>query len=238
MSDSGKRYNDREVALILRMAADLEAQPGRSVTPHAGGRTRAEIEDIAAAAGIAPGAVHAAFDAWLAEAGGTLSGIVGGATVLRIERHITGELSDDAMVELIDRGRWNLGTRTGDVTQQPGVVRWIQATAEGPSTEVELARRDGNTRVRIFANHENSAGWSLLAAGGTSVLLTALFIVAAEPPVPAVLALFAGSAGAAALTVRVLWRRSVARTKQRLLKLMDQLETGARSLVDHTSRSE
>ena len=237
MSDSGRRYNDREVALILRMAADLEAQPGRSVTPHAGGRTRAEIEDIAAAAGIAPGAVHAAFDAWQAEAGGSLSGIVGGATVLRIERHITGELSDEAMVELIDRGRWNLGTRTGDITQQPGVVRWIQASAEGPSTEVELARRDGNTRVRIFANHENTAGWSLLAAGGTSVLVTALFIMA-EPPVPAVLAMFAGSAGAATLTVRVLWRRSVARTKQRLLKLMDQLESSARSLVDHTSRSE
>ena len=238
MSDAGKRYSDREVALILRMAADIEAQPGRSVTPHAAGRTRVEIEDIAAAAGIDRSAVSAALDAWQAEAGGTLSGLVGGATVLRIERHITGELSDDAMVELMDRGRWNLGTRAGDVSQQPGVVRWIQATAEGPSTEVELARRDGSTRVRIFANHENTAGWSLLTAGGVSVLATAFFIAAAEPSVPAVLAMFAGLASAAAVTVRVLWRRSVARTKQRLLELMDQVETGARSLVDHTSRSE
>jgi hypothetical protein len=61
MTEHGRRYSDREMAVILRVATEMEAHATPSLrVARSVGRTLSEIESIAADAGIAPEAVRAA----------------------------------------------------------------------------------------------------------------------------------------------------------------------------------
>ena len=106
----GRRFDDEEVSLILRRAAELqEAQPGAESS----GMTLADLEEVAREAGLDPSLVRRAA-AEVGDAGGAgspaapLTGgsrFLGAPTVLRAERIVDGELPVAEFEALLDEIR-------------------------------------------------------------------------------------------------------------------------------------
>jgi hypothetical protein len=229
----GRRFDDRETALILRLATEIEtrALPAGGGAESAGGRSMEEIEAIAAGAGIDVGAVRAAIDALDAEEVSGLARIVGGPTLFQLERTIPGTLSTEDMTELANSACWGLGVDAGEVTSRSDGVRWFHKTPEGPSTEIELSRRHGQTRIRVRAKYDDPAGWTLIGGGITTGVAAGLGIAALDPSLLGIAGIVAGAAGTSWLGARVFWRRTTRRVRRRLAGLMDRLESQGRGSV-------
>src|SRR5450830_1774255 len=108
----GRRYNDKEVARIIKQASELQQSdaPGES----ASGLSLAELEQIAREAGIDPAMVRrAAVDLDAQVSVGRPSRFLGAPSSLALERTIDGEVSPDeydALVAEIQRAVGGMGS--------------------------------------------------------------------------------------------------------------------------------
>jgi hypothetical protein len=233
MSEADRRYNDREMAVILRLASEIDARGAESMKADSLmiGRTLGEIEDIAADAGIDPEAVRAAVAALEQRDEGFLSRLVGAPTLFRIERLVAGEVPAGEVRELIRSAEWTLGGKQGEVSESAETVTWHHKTDEGPSTQIEVARRGGQTRIRVLAKHENPAGWTLLGTGVTTIVSTAIVIAAVDPSQVGAIATLVGMAGVNLLGARAIWRRHAAAVQRKLHDVADKIEQQARAIA-------
>lgn len=236
MTDSGRRYTDREMAVILRLASEIDTRGTGSVPgyPSATGRTIDEIEDIAVDAGIERGAVRAAVAALEQQDEGFLPRLVGGPTLFRFERTVAGELPAHEARELINSVQWTLAGQHGEVNELGETVTWQHKTDEGPFTQVEVTRKAGQTRIRVLAKHENPAAWIVIGTGAATIVGTGLAIAAIDSTLLASVATFIGMAGVNLLGARAIWRRHVATVRRRLHELADKLEQQARTITSRT----
>jgi hypothetical protein len=193
------------------------------------GRTLAEIETIAEGAGIDVGAVRAALAAFETEELGSLARVVGGPTVFQLERTVPGTIRVEEMADLVSSACWALGIDTGEVTTHANGVRFYRKTEEGPSTEIELTRRQDQTRIRVRGRYDDPAGWTLIGGGITTGVTAGLAIATLDPSLLGIAGIIGGAAGAGWLGARAFWRRTSRRVRRRLAGLMDRLETQARS---------
>lgn len=99
-------YTDEELALILNRAAELQEGGAR---PSVGRYTLAEIQEIAAGAGIAPSNVAAVAAALRENRQQSSHQFLGAPWRFRSEETIDGELSDEVVAGLIDLARLELG---------------------------------------------------------------------------------------------------------------------------------
>ena len=220
------RYDDRETALILRMAAELDhgGPPGP-------GQSLREIEQIAVEAGIRPESVRRAAAALAAELDSGGSSFMGGPTTFRYERLVTGRLSSVDVQELVQTIRWESG-KQGEVTDIPDGIAWEHSTEEGPLLRVELSDRGDATRIRLLGRYEDPAGWTAIAGGvgavGAAIASTAVLEGSA--------ALFFGSlAGYTTVAwwgVRLAWRRISTRVEARLSHLVEHVTERAQALAE------
>lgn len=223
MLDSERRYNEREVQFILRIATASDV----ARFDHASSSvdlTAADLEDIAAASGIDRASIRDAIESWNAAAEGKLSVAVGGPTMLRIERNVSGELADVDVRDLAESMAWFTGSQKGQVVESSKGLRWVETSEEGPYFEVEIGRRAGSTQIRILTDRENPAGWSLIGAGLGDLLSGGVLIAVLEPSVALAAVVLASTTATCLLGLRRFWRRSMSRTRRNLTQLADRIE--------------
>lgn len=232
------RYDDRETALILRMAAELDhrsadSAPGR----RARGQALGEIERIAEEAGIRPESVRraaAALDAEVESRGSLL----GAPTRFRHERIVPGLLDDDDRGEIFRSLGWETG-KTGEVTSAAGVARWEHSSEEGPMIRVELDERDDETRIRLLGNWQGPAEWTIVGGGAAAIgaaIATTVGVgiattLGGDGSAVVFFGSLAGYSAAAWWGTRRVWRRISKRVESRLSKLMDTVTDQTRTLA-------
>ena len=225
-------YTDEELALILNRAAELQdggARPG-------GGRfTLAEIQEIAAGAGIAASHVATVAASVRENRERDTRSLLGAPSRFRSEETIDGEVSDDVVGELMDVARRDLGLQ-GRVNEALGMVEWTARDDFG-ATHVTVTRRGGRTTIGVLSDRSDSAAVTVVA-GVTGALLGSLGLgigLAATAGVVAPLAAAAGIAGATGtswLSMRAVWRRISRRRADHTTTLCTELISAARRAVE------
>ena len=95
-----RRYSEEEVGLILRRATEMRRAEPTALDP--AGLTMAELEEIAAEAGIDPGMLRQAASELNAQQPATLgSRLAGAAMAVAIERVVEGEMPVERLEELV-----------------------------------------------------------------------------------------------------------------------------------------
>ena len=226
-----RRYTEEELALILNRAA--ERQEG--VQASAPRYTLADIQEIAAGAGIAPdhvASVATSLGDARAPRGG---GVLGAPHRFRFEDSIEGEVADEVIGELFDLVRRTLGQQ-GEVTEALGTVAWKAQDAFGDSY-VTVARRGGRTTIGILSARSDSLALAGTAGGvgaffgsiGMGAALVSAGILAG--PLAAIAGVGLASGGAWAAT-RAVWRRYARGVVARTESLGSALVAAARGAVE------
>jgi hypothetical protein len=173
MSDPSPRarYSEEEAARILRHAALLELRP---LPARAGeGFTLAELEEIAAEAGIDPRGV-AAVAARLPAPRDGWARAMGGPTRFDVTLEVPGHMADEAWGDAVERVRRTLRTG-GRTVLLPGRLEWRSNDELEPPVQVRIDSGRGRTRIDVRADLR---GWALvcLALPGALGMLVGLLV--------------------------------------------------------------
>jgi len=169
-SDSSRRYTDREVAIVLRRASEIDESGGAG--SGRGGLSRTDLEEIAGEVGISREAVSRALDELgrRREPGSLLTGM---PRVHRAVRAVPGALDEEGMsrlVRLVDERAEGAGV----ISEALGSVRWTSAD-RFHSTQVSVTPAEGETSIQVVvkanrrfkvALHAVPSAWGVIAAAG------------------------------------------------------------------------
>jgi hypothetical protein len=226
-----RRFTEEELALILNRAA--ERQEG--VQASAPRYTLADIQEIAAGAGIAPDHVASVAAALGDERVPRGGGVFGAPYRFRFEESIEGEVADEVIGELFDLVRRTVGLQ-GEVTDALGTVEWKAQDAFG-STYVTVARRGGRTTIAVLSTRGDAAvvAWTVggLGAffGSLGIGMALVSTVGLAGPLAAIAGVGLASGGAWGST-RAAWRRFSRGVVARIESLGSALVAAARSAVE------
>lgn len=210
------RYDERQFALILRRAAELQERD--TTHPIGAGLTRREIEGIAAEAGI--DAKYVA-QAMLRVADGRAASwrhAVVPPSRLHVQRVLEGGIGPEALTRIIDEMQTVMGG-PGSAREVMGGLEWSAKDNLGP-LHLIVRPTGGKTRVQLATDRSGTA-----VVMGILIPAAAMFgaaVLASATPVPA-LAAIPISAGAGLLTARVLWGRVVRKWQTRMDQLLDRI---------------
>jgi len=227
-----RRFTDREVALVLRRAADLEKGSSGTAVASGKGLTLSDLREIAAEAGIDPDLVSRAVMEMEGSKGiRTGSLLAGPGTVQREVRAFPEELSRQELADLIRVVDAEVRDQ-GTVQEALGHVRW---TSQGRflSTQVSLEPGGGETLMRVEERYNDAirgilhgipAGYGVIfgLAGATEGLNLTLG--------PGAL-LVAASAAAGWGVGAAIWRRLARGSRSRVQKLAERLGLRAREMA-------
>ena len=186
MNPPDRSFADREVALVLRRAAEIEASEGIGT----GGLSRSDILEVADEAGIGTDAVERALGELATEASVSGSSLFP-ASSRRASRSVPGQLGREDLARLIQNLEDRTG-RPGSVTEALDTIRWT-AHSTMRTTQVSFSSSDAGTRI---GGHEriSDRGKRLLYLMPANVLLLAGASVAGALALPGV-ATFGVAAG-------------------------------------------
>ncbi len=242
MSDStdlSRIYGEKEIGRILKRATELQHE---EPTAPSAGMTLAELEEIAAEAGIDPRLLRRAaaeLDSWDAD-GSFWARFCGDE--LRLVREITidGELGDDGFERIVEA----IQTTAREHGQPSLLGRTLTWRAETPTKtrtqQIVVTSRDGLTQIRLEEDLTQTAvGWmaGLTAGGGVGVGMGVGLPIAIEVLGSAALAvaLPLGTVTLAFLGSREVYRRIVARRRNVVGALFDRVvEEAKRSIEPRT----
>lgn len=223
---SDRRFTDKEVALILRRASELEDSRGEGSAPGRG-LSLTDLQEIAAEAGINPDLIGRA----VAELEDRRSldpvSLLGPTTVSREVRAVPNTVSEDTLAELIrliDQEVEDQGT----LQEVLGAVRWT-GKSRFLSTQVSLEPSDDETLVRVEERYADAlrgmlhgipASYGLIL--GLPIFLEGLNLGA---PLSVVLAVATGAAGWA--LGDTIWRRLARKSRNRVGRLAEKLTMAA-----------
>ena len=216
-SPDERTYDEAEVALILRAAADLEHASVVSSTRARNGLTLRQIQAIAAEAGLDTQAVAAAAVRVSAESRDALSH--------RFDHvHVSaGELTEEARDRLADAIRRHMGPV--DVRPTSAGLEIEAKNSELGALLITVRSAHGSTTVQMWSERSklgiaDAAGYSLL--GIIPSLFTAVAVAGGQwPALGAFAALVAGGAGAGTAVGLGAWRWRTDRWRRRLTNLME-----------------
>lgn len=149
MTDHPSRhYTDKEVSLILRRATELQRAAPSSANPI--GLTLAELEEIAREAGIEVDLLRqAATEVDVSRPSGLGEVLTGGPITIRLERTVPGELSENAMAELVPAIQM-AADAPGQASAVGRTLTWSSGGGQNTrSMQVLIACRDGETLIRL-----------------------------------------------------------------------------------------
>ena len=225
-------YTDEELALILNRAAELQDGGARA----SGGRfTLAEIQEIAAGAGIAASHVAKVAAGVRENRDRNTRSFLGAPSRFRSEETIDGQVSDDVVGELLDVARRDVGLQ-GSVNEALGMVEWTGRDDFG-ATHVTVTRRAGHTTIGVLSDRSDTAAvtgiagvtGAVLGSFGLAIALAATAAIVAPLAVPAGIA---GATGTSWLSMRAIWRRIARRHADHTTALSTELVSAARRAVE------
>jgi len=226
VNDLDTSFSEKEVALILRRAAEIEAS-GRT---GADGMSAGDIEAVALEAGIQPGAVRLAIEEMRLEPSRSPVGLLAPSS-RRATRVVPAELDREELGELVRSIEERVG-RPGSVSEALGTVRWI-STSGMWTTQVSIATGGGATRIGV---HERAADrekrlFHILPGAWGSMLGLLIAGVLGGPPL-AIIGLAGGGAVGGLALGRALFRSRSAGSRERVERLTADLAEEARRLTE------
>lgn len=171
---SSRKFNDEEVALIIKRAAELQQTEQIAQDP-GNAMSLADVEAIAKEAGIDPALVRRAANSLDQPAEKTRpSAWVGAPTRLVFERVVDGEISSDAYEPIVNEIRRTFGDN-GVPSVLGRTLAWTSTAvggrrqSRGRQIDVSVMSRGGVTTIRVEEELRNIAGavfGGLVGGGG------------------------------------------------------------------------
>lgn len=159
--ETRRRFDDREVALILRRAAEMqESSPATASSER--GLSITDLEQVAREAGLDPTLIQrAAAELDARPAVPRRAGFLGRPTRFDIERTIDGELPESEFAAIVDEIRRTVGD-VGNVSTLGSTLAW-DSTRGGREARVRrigvtVVPRNGRTVIRIHESLSALAG--------------------------------------------------------------------------------
>jgi hypothetical protein len=230
-ADDSRRFTDREVALVLRKAAEIEETSGAA---GGGGLSLRDLQDIGKEVGISPAAIAQAATAL--EGPGRLPALLRSAPLVRRTVHaVPGELNDEAVARLVRLVDERADT-TGSVSEALGSVRWTGRDRFW-NLQVSVTPRAGETTIQVVekAAPRLRRVMTLVPAAWGAILAMPAVAGLHMPGFPAMGALALGAVAGAAVG-RLVWGALSARSEAKVSRLAADLtreasESALRGLV-------
>jgi hypothetical protein len=230
-AETERRYSDKQLALILKLAAERQAASSR---PDDQGLTLAEIQQIAADAGIDPQYVTDAIAALEAHQEPGRPSLLGAPTKYLFDRTIRGEASKAELSEMIELISQVTGIQ-GQTSQVFDSVEWRAKDIWDRHLYVTIRSQKGQTKIKVLGHWWGPALMTYLLTGlGTLPVILGLGSIIGPESSVAVAAVVAAGIGASYLTARTIWQRIARKAKGRLTELVRQME----EIVKPTAASE
>jgi len=222
MTENSRRFTDREVAMVLHKASEIDEAQGDG---SGSGLSLDDLTEIAKEVGISSAAIHRAVAGL--DRRRPVSPTLAGAPLIRKAVHaIPGELNEQAiarLVRLVDERADGAGT----ISEALGSVRWtssdrfkstrISITPGGGETSIEVVEKVVPRMRRIM--HLVPAAWASMFVGS--------FVAASQlPPGGSVAAAAIGLAVGVAVG-RAAWNLFSAQSGRRVQRLAEELATEA-----------
>ena len=159
MPDPTRKYTEEEIAALLKRTAELQADDARNEQHSSQGLSLAELEDIAADAGLDAAYLHQA--ALEIESSGKKGFEKRTKTHIRVQRFLSTELDEDLWEEMVFELRRTFGSSShidmsglgafgmGTVEQIGRSREWRHTSAMGVQTSVLARPHKGGTRIEL-----------------------------------------------------------------------------------------
>lgn len=219
---SERRFDDEEVALILKRAAESSAV---TLASRGEGLTLSQLRQVASEAGIDPVAVDQAAHALDSRVAQSNSPLLGTPLSPQYERVVPGHVTEEDFPEVLLAIRRVMG-RQGVVERDLGGFHWRARDAMG-GRYITIHAEGERTLVRALGNFRDGATVSSMLGGivglmaslvvlKTSGLLSTLGV--ANAPI---------MAASIVLPARIFWRRAFAREDRRLREAVAEAASAA-----------
>lgn len=227
---SERSYSDREVSLVLRRAAEIEADDGGGTGGGGtGGASETDVVAIAREAGISAEAVARAFDELHVEAGVAGSWFFPPSS-RRAALSIRGELGREQLAGLVQSIEDRIG-RPGTVTEALDTVRWT-STSSMWTTQVSLSSSAGGSRVGVHERINDRARRVLFILPVNLGLMIAMIAAGtAGLPTAGMIGFAAGGALAGLAVGRAAFKRFSRASRDRVERLAADVADAARRLL-------
>ena len=226
-----RRYSDREFALILRRAAELQETVQEESA--SGGLTLAEIKGIGAAAGIDPELIAQAANAlppeeplrgWWRTA----------ASRFHFSETVDGELPKAAIGDLIEVARQETDVE-GQVTPVLETIEW-RAHFALSKTRLSLTPADGKTRIRVAVDADSVEGVTIAIGSAAGVLATLLVGASLSiDTLPEIIAVAAGGMVTTYGLLQLTWRTLARRAEERGRQLIERIAHAAAATINRSA---
>ncbi|HLT36210.1 MAG TPA: hypothetical protein VK034_07990 [Enhygromyxa sp.] len=225
-----RRYNEREVELILERVAELHERDGENAGARA--MTRKDIEHIVDELGMSKALVaRATSELATQDVRNRPLWWLGGKTDLLFEEVVDGHLDDAALTPMLEVLRRTLGD-PGELKHEAGARIWSTSTVS-QQVHFTVVEHAGRTTLRLEERMAGEAGAIAVASAALGGLLGFFMMVPLKALVTkAVLLLLMGPlvlSGAIAgwLGARAIWRRRSTKREQQLRRAFAAIVTSA-----------
>jgi len=221
-SEQSRRFTDREVALVLRRASEIEESEG---TTQGGGLSLRDLQEIGREVGISAEAISRAVST-LDRRGSTLGGLAGAPLVHKAAHAVPGELDETALralVHLVDERADGAGT----VSEALGSLRWTSAD-RFRSLQVSIAPGGGETRIQVVEKSKPRLRGVVQAMPAAWGMMLAMPVVGAGVGGLTVAGVLAGGALIGGAIGRGVWSFLSSRSRARVTRLAEELSAQAR----------
>lgn len=217
-----RRFDEEEVALILKRAAESSAV---TLATRGEGLTLAQLRQVASEAGIDPTAVDQAAHALDSRVAQSVSPLLGTPLSPQYEQVVPGRLSEEGLADVVLAIRRVMG-RQGVVERDLGGFHWRARDALG-GRYITIHVEGDRTLVRALGNFRDGAWLSSMLAGmaglmGSLVVLktTGLLSTLGVMNAPVI-------AASMFLPARIFWRRAFGREDRRLREAVAEAASAA-----------
>jgi hypothetical protein len=226
-SDGSRRFTDKEVAIVLRKASELEDQEGEG---GGSGLSLEELEDIAAEVGISREVMGRAV-AHLDSRSKRLGPLSGGPLTHRAIQAVPGELDEEARARLIEYVNSTSDT-IGATSEALGSTQWTSVD-RFRSTQVSITPARGETNVQVVERASTRLRrMAHLLPASLAAAVTAGSIGVLEPSSGAVAAFIAMGFAVGGTVGRVAWGWLSAQSADRVERLAGELSRQAKGEIE------
>jgi hypothetical protein len=228
MGDGARRYTEREFALILRKAAELQDRPGDVTATRERGLTLHEISSIAREVGLDPALVSRAAAELDTARPGHLAWALGGSAHHRLEASVGRPLPPDAYPQAIAAIRAATG-QLGEARDALGSLEW---KASDGTTQLWVTLIPGPDATCVVVGADRSSGQAvtwLLSTLGSLIAVGITGAIVEPSTVAGGLGLAAGILGAGLLTARTVWSAATRRFQAHMAGILERISSDLRS---------
>lgn len=171
-----RRYNDREVGLILKRVAELHAREGDRTDARA--MTRTEIEQVVGELGLSRALVaRAAAELSVQDLRNRPVWHLGGKTDLMFEESVEGTIDEATLTLMLESLRRHLG-EPGKLEREGSAQIWSTRPESGRTIHFTVVEHAGRTTLRL---EERMGGTAVAAVGLPTFVIGFLAFLAAVP---------------------------------------------------------